>query len=147
MRCTLKRVDHKRIRKTLTASNQRTTRYRPALTQLCSQTGKYFIVWKIIIQVSSPFSEEEYAEWFEMRIIIFNSNGTLSSGIEKTFGGVGVDPLLSWLFWLRLLKFGCYVGRARCSFLSNNKHFSKCFWWLVSGKKLYYQWGHPSRWN
>ena len=128
-KCTLKQFDHKRIRKTLStlACNQRRSRYRPALTQLSSPTGKYFIVWKIIILVSSPFSVKEYAKWFEMRLLIFNSNGTLSSGIENTFAAVGLDPLLSWLFWLHLLKFNCYIGRARCSIVSNNTQFSKCF--------------------
>lgn len=132
MTCTLKRFDRKRIRKTLTACNQGTSPHRPALTQLFSPTGKYFILWKIIILVSSPFSVKEYAEWFEIRNIIFNSNGGLSSGIEKCFAGVGLDPLLSWLFWLHLLKFNYYIGRARCS----NTQFSKSFWRLASKKKL-----------
>ena len=38
--------------KTLTTCNQRRS---PAPTQLFSPTGKYFIVWKIIILVSNPF--------------------------------------------------------------------------------------------
>ena len=94
MTCTLEQFDHKWIR-SLTTCNQRTSRYRPAHTQLFSPTGKYFIVWKIIILVSSPFSVKEYAEWFEIRTIMFNrSNGTLSRGIENTFAGVGLDLTL-----------------------------------------------------
>ena len=42
-----------------------------------------------------PFQVREYAEWFEMRIITLSSNGTLSSGTEKTFARVGLEPLLS----------------------------------------------------
>ena len=146
-KCTLKRFDQKRNRKTFTTCSQRTSRYRPALTQLFSPTAKYFIVWKIIILVSNPFQQKNMPKLFEMRIII-NSNGTLSAELRKLLLELAWTPFfLDSGFWLQLLKFNCYIGRGRQSFVSNNTQFLKCFWGLASCQKLNYQQAHHSRWN